>query len=200
MKDLKEYVKLKDQLNDIRKSKDDENSMESNTNEQSNQNAWEIRNRKRNKNVQHSKNKENEDTSSTDKKKDSESNCTECDFQSTTEYYLKKHIDLKHSIKNKNTDETIQCRNCGDVFKDKWSLMNHRKLKHSNTVAYCRNNIEGRCNFSADICCWNHNKGETNSERGVECFICIEKFKSKTDLMIHRKANHPKVVRVCNLH
>ena len=70
MKDLKEYIKLKDQVNDLRKSKDYGNSMEvedSNTNKQSEQNTWETRNRKRSKTVHNSsKNNDTKDTLSTD--------------------------------------------------------------------------------------------------------------------------------------
>ena len=90
------------------------------------------------------------------KRRELEFNCNDCDFQGTTEIELDKHILLKHRIDGRNMDVKLKCRNCGEQFTAKWDLMNHRKTMHSSTVAVCRNYSVGKCNFSAEICWWNH--------------------------------------------
>ena len=72
--------------------------------------------------------------------------------------------------------------------------MNHKKSKHLDTVAYCRNNIEGRCSYSDEMCWWNHGKRENE---GIKCYICSVIFKSKTHLMSHRKKDHNDTVKPC---
>ena len=127
-------------------------------------------------------------------KKEKEFNCPECFFQGTKLIELNKHMSLKHG-KGESNATGIKCRNCGDVFSEKWSLMNHRKNKHSNTVAQCRNFLDGNCTYQEDVCWWNHIK---NQYEGIKCFIWSEIFDTKTNLMRHRKNNHIMSVRMCN--
>ena len=127
---------------------------------------------------------------------DKEYNCSECDFQVTTEMQLKKHVNLKHTTRVHVNDQ-IECRICGEDFDAKWKFMNHRKAKHITSVAQCTTNIEGRCTFSAAMCWWKHEERKTNPEENVDCFVCNETFKSKTELMIHRKKEHFNIVRQC---
>ena len=61
-----------------------------------------------------------------------EHNCTECCFQGTGQTELKNHITFKHRI---------VCRNCNEEFKNKSNFMNHRKNKHLETVALCKNKM-----------------------------------------------------------
>ena len=73
--------------------------------------------------------------------------------------------------------------------------MNHRKNKHIENVAPCRNNIENKCPYADYMCWWNHNE-----ERGenIKCFICSKSFESKIDMMRHRKIEHKEMVRTCS--
>ena len=89
---------------------------------------------------------------------------------------------------------TIKCKNCGEQFSSKWNLMYHRKSKHLNTVAFCRNNLGGNCPYSDDMCWWNH--GERQEEK-VSCYICNTTFETKAHIMIHRKEEHAETVRLC---
>ena len=52
------------------------------------------------------------------------------------------------------TSEELQhkCRFCGNCFNSKSELMAHRKSHHSQTVAKCRNYVNGKCNFGLE--CW----------------------------------------------
>ena len=72
--------------------------------------------------------------------------------------------------------------------------MYHRKSKHLNTVAYCKNYLEGKCQYSDDMCWWNHSE-KRNYEN--ECYLCNQNFRSKGEMMKHRKKNHSNIVRDC---
>ena len=111
-----------------------------------------------------------------------EFNCEECPYQGTELNQLNKHIQLKHRI---------QCRNCENNFKTKPELMVHRKSEHYNTVAYCRKGSS--CEFS-ERCWWKHKKEDNDM---IECYYCETSFVTKSEVMIHRKRNHPKTVKNC---
>ena len=79
--------------------------------------------------------------------------------------------------------------------------MDHRKIEHTKTVAYCRNNPEGNCMYSSKMCWWNHdtNPRGNRAEEEFRCFICNETFQEKGNMMAHRKKTHRNAVRDCNL-
>ena len=107
--------------------------------------------------------------------RESEFNCRECDFQATKEIELNKHMNLKHRIPGNVINGTIKCRNCVEQFTSKWNLMTHRKYIHLQTVAMCRNKLEGKCDYSDEMCWWNHNDNKSNSAP-TNCYVCSEVF------------------------
>ena len=115
--------------------------------------------------------------------------CSNCEKRCAEVEESSKHIERKHSLV-----QSIKCKNCGNEFSTKNKLMIHRKVEHPETVAACRNNLEGKCRYEADLCWWNHRKGE---ETKIECFFCDEIFKTKTQVMNHRKKEHLKTVKPC---
>ena len=128
-------------------------------------------------------------------------NCIDCDFQGSSQFQLRKHINLKHVVNESSSKDMIKCRNCGEEFTEKWRLMNHRKSEHISSVALCRNNIEGNCKFAADMCWWNHAdqyQKQSNLVDLIECYVCNETFGNKPEMMIHRKNKHLGIVRNCN--
>ena len=124
-----------------------------------------------------------------------EYNCHECPYQATARRELNKHINLKHRLKNEMTEDVIHCKYCDEQFAEKWSLMNHRKQKHPNTVAACQQNMENRCKFSSEKCWWNHEFRNISSE--MSCFNCSQTFKTRGELMLHRKKEHVEKVKIC---
>ena len=130
---------------------------------------------------------------------DDEFNCKQCDFQTTSESNLKKHFVLKHTLKGLKPDEEIVCRNCGEKFIGKRNLMNHRKESHRHAVALCKNYQDGKCPYNSEKCWWNHCQKSTLDEETdvVACYNCDEKFKSKSDMMMHRKSKHEELVHAC---
>ena len=75
--------------------------------------------------------------------------------------------------------------------------MNHRKLKHINTVAQCKKVTLGICKFTSDMCWWRHETNQTDQNLSFNCHTCREGFKSRHEMMIHRKTMHREKVRKC---
>ena len=201
VKDLKQLNVLSDKLGDIKETanKQTSNAKESDQSDKEINrfdSAWRWGINKR-----YSKNSANncdELSNKTNRKVfEVEYNCTECDFQGTSELVLNKHINLKHRISTAKTE--IKCRNCGDEFEDKRNFMHHRKSKHSNAVAMCKNYAEGKCNYSSISCWWNHSQEGVSSTKDIKCYICSNIFGSKEELMMHRKVNHQSLVNNCFL-
>jgi hypothetical protein len=111
-------------------------------------------------------------------------NCDQCDFRATTQLQLNKHINLKHKLKGQNIEEVIQCNNCCEQF--------------INTVALCKNNLVGKCSFTSEMCWWNHDNRQSDTNSSVDCFLFGAYFKSKFKMMIHRKRMHKSRVKQCN--
>ena len=72
--------------------------------------------------------------------------------------------------------------------------MYHRKNKHSNSIAMCRNKLKDQCNFPDDVCWWSHEK---KPDVSIACYFCNANFETKGALMIHRKSKHSNFVRMC---
>ena len=124
-----------------------------------------------------------------------EFNCMDCPFQGSTEMQLTKHINLKHTLKGMPTSGTIKCKICGEEFSEKWNLMMHRKSNHINAVAFCKNYKNGECRFTSEACFWNHEKSEHTD--GVACYFCGKVFRTKREMMIHRKREHKSLIENC---
>ena len=153
---------------------------------------------------------------------DEEHNCNQCGFQGTSSKEIRNHILKKHMINCTECDyycdnkevfethkqlvhaniDTFRCRICGETFKSKPELMNHRKKEHIKTVAFCRNMMQGVCQFSNQKCWWNHetqSENERKTDGNFNCYTCNENFNTKGKMMIHKKEKHRHLVRSCNL-
>ena len=115
--------------------------------------------------------------------------CKVCDYHSAKLDDLNEHTRVKHAVEGR-----IQCRNCGKNYHTKVELMIHRKAEHFNIVAPCMNYPLGKCNYTADMCWWSHREGATPN---IECYFCESTFDTRTAVMKHRKAMHPKTIKPC---
>ena len=146
--------------------------------------------------------------------------CDVCEFKGGNRIILEKHKKLVHERKvldecktcgqldnkksqvkehNSNSQPTLEeiiCRICGEQFMEKRNCMLHRKAKHIESVAVCKNSVEGKCVFSSEICFWKH-KPDNMNVNSIECFICTETFQSKDSMMKHRKIKHHHIVKLC---
>lgn len=96
-------------------------------------------------------------------------------------------------------DQDIERKYCGRHFIKREKFMKHRKSEHPGTVAGCRNYAIGKCDFSAESCWWRHAKEQEKNSENSDCYICNKAFKSRAEMMMHRKKNHPNVVRKCEM-
>ena len=140
--------------------------------------------------------------------------CNICQYLCCGEKELNKHINLKHLEQNNKcehncnevdesrkhlnpphvTERGFRCRHCEKEFTLKSNLMSHRKSEHPNTVAPCRNYLEGHCNRGYDSCWWNHKDGE---QAKIERYFCDKTLYTKHKVMVHRKIEHPRTVKIC---
>ena len=74
--------------------------------------------------------------------------------------------------------------------------MNHRKQKHLFAVAACQNNLNNKCRWSSEVCWWKHESKDSNAE--TPCFNCQKTFKTKGEMMLHRKKDHKSTVKMCS--
>ena len=125
-----------------------------------------------------------------------EFNCIECPYQATAQLELNKHINLKHRLVNQRIEEVIHCKYCGEQFAAKWNLMNHRKQKHPSLVPFCEKYKESDCKYSSEMCWWRHVITSDNDSR-FKCFTCSKNFKTKGELMVHKKREHVSSVKTC---
>ena len=87
------------------------------------------------------------------------------------------------------------CTYCKDKFKTKWHLMEHRAHLHpiQKTCVYF---VEGNCRFG-DNCAYLHNM---NKPEIIKCNTGKKEFKTKKDMMWHRKNEHFTLIRSCRNH
>ena len=87
-------------------------------------------------------------------------------------------------------------------FSSKWNCNNHKRAKHEPKTD-CIHYRQGSCKFP-DNHCWNRHTQDAAAQHPVkgqttmECYVCKNKFKSKNEMMHHRKNAHPGKVRQCN--
>ena len=132
------------------------------------------------------------------KSREEEFNCMKCAYQGNSHFQLQKHINLKHTNDENAvvTAEHIKCRICGEDFEEKANLMIHRKIKHKNFVARCKNYEERNCSYTSESCWWIHETKNSMSE-GIQCYVCSKTFNTKAEMMRHRKKYHPNIVKLC---
>ena len=126
----------------------------------------------------------------------------ECGFDSIFKEEYDWHMSDYHGWPSPLEDETgfdFTCKNCEQKFKSIWSLMNHRKEIHSNIVNVCKYFLEDRCEFPATVCWFRHDSKEKEKMQAkvLECGLCVKTFKSKSNLMYHRKESHVNIVKMC---
>ena len=127
-------------------------------------------------------------------------NCKYCSFQSTD-----RNESINHTSKHGERDNTVniqieqwKCRNCGIIYENKWSLMEHRKENHE--MPFCRDDAKGGCDRGPAQCWYKHKNSQIQNEiksNPSQCFSCQQAFTSLGNMMEHRKLVHPEIVKPC---
>ena len=129
-------------------------------------------------------------------------NCYDCEEKMETKADLKTHMKDKHGMVQLSgtvmTSVNIECRICHKSFQDKRNFMHHRKSMHAEVVAFCKNDIEGKCIFSNIKCWWKHKENIEEEKFTIACFICQKTFPGKDLMMMHRKNDHSNFVKLCD--
>ena len=128
-------------------------------------------------------------------------NCQECDFQASSQIILNKHHNLSHKKKEEIGEHTFKCQQCNTQFSAHWNLQNHKRDEHDRDED-CLFFKKEKCRFPDNICWKKHVTKENNSNSSttgkcVECHECSEKFKRFSEMMMHKKKEHPNKVKVC---
>ena len=137
-------------------------------------------------------------------------NCNDCHFQASSGPELRKYLNKKNhnpveGIDKESLGETLTCKGCGEEFSEWWNLMNHRQDALPDNRRRCKNYINGECEYSAEgphECWWRHEAKATShkkdsSELQEICNICDEMFKTKSEMMFHKKNENLEKVPSC---
>ena len=118
--------------------------------------------------------------------------CDGCAYQSISKDGLVNHllekrdhssVLLEHLLEKEVFNKKEKCKLCPEEFSTRDELKTHMKRNHR-TFKPCRNGDS--CTWGED-CIFNHTPVR---EGCFLCFDCGEEFKSKYDVMVHRKNNH----------
>ena len=150
--------------------------------------------------------------------------CMDCSFQDPDKNvflnHRKMHTTNANSTKNAEEKKSVEqsthliCRNCKDSFKTKRLLMNHRRDNHPLSRRQCRYDLEDNCSYSSEECWYRHNtsrsekqmhgtkslsEGKVSEKRSEKytCHSCKEEFRTKNNLMMHKKKSHPENCMLC---
>ena len=120
---------------------------------------------------------------------ESEYNCTGCSFQATEQKYLRKHIELVHTIK-----QNFACSRC-----DYRGITSSELSKHIEQIHIANEVKQNLFNFTGtnrnDL--KPHTPNDHEAKDVIRCRICGETCMSKGRLMEHRKKEHINTVAYC---
>ena len=129
--------------------------------------------------------------------------CDKCDHQVTSEILLNKHMKAKHSSDLKEC-KGVGSNKCGKNFQSYNDLMEHRRDEHNSGNKVCRYFKDGTCYFMNEEKggCWYLHTNEkihlNQTQNEFDCKSCNKIFKSKSEVMNHRKEKHEDEVPLCN--
>ena len=122
-------------------------------------------------------------------KQEKEFNCNYCSFQTTEQRHFRNHFELVHTLK-----KNFKCNRCEYVGITSSDLSKHIEWKHVSKTLEC-SVCQLEANSANDLRA--HMKREHEIQEQFRCRICCEAFRTKGNLMEHRKKEHLKTVAFC---
>ena len=124
--------------------------------------------------------------------------CGDCDYESNCVHCFSDHEhDPEDAIEQGTQVANFNCYYCEEVFSSKANVMKHTKLSHVDKANHCLNFLEGTCSYG-DRCWFLHDNTLKESDPTFKCNYCESVFKTKTQLMQHKKRNHIEKVSRCS--
>ena len=124
--------------------------------------------------------------------------CGECDYMSDCVHCFSDHDhDQEDADDQEIQDSNFSCYYCDEIFPTKPLVMRHTKIAHIDKANHCLNFLQGTCSY--DNRCWFlHDETLKESDPTITCNYCTENFRTKTQLMHHKKHHHIDKVSKCN--
>ena len=124
--------------------------------------------------------------------------CGDCDYESDCVHCFSDH---DHEPEDSNDevirDSNFNCYYCDEIFPTKATVMTHTKISHVDKAKHCLNFLEGTCSYN-DNCWFLHDQKVRESDPGFNCNYCDRRFKTKIQLMRHKKQDHIQNVARCS--
>ena len=124
--------------------------------------------------------------------------CSDCEYKSDCVHCFSDH---EHDSQDVNDQEkhdlNFQCYYCDETFSSLMSVMNHTKILHVEKTKHCTNFLDGACRFN-ERCWYLHDEKFKQSNPTYTCNHCDSNFRTKTQLMHHKKLFHIEKVLKCS--
>ena len=122
--------------------------------------------------------------------------CGECDFESDCVHCFSDHEHDSEEPIEQEVGLKFNCFYCDETFPSRSNVMIHTKQSHMDKAKLCINFLEGECRYN-DRCWFLHDEKLKHSNPTFTCNYCEESFKTKHQLMNHKKSNHVEKVAQC---
>ena len=112
--------------------------------------------------------------------------CEDCGRWCQSEDELRAHMKIHATL--------LKCRFCEKSFETKNDLMKHSKIYHEKQTSVCNNFEIEVCDYEEKDCWFLHRKSLLTK---LNCTKCEKTFKGRSEFFIHRKHDHPELVKRC---
>ena len=128
--------------------------------------------------------------------------CKVCCRWCTTEKELAIHMQDHTPVHQKSMEiesYDFSCNFCEERFTKRGGLMIHKKKKHTDKVAICRQNSSGQCGYGDNLCWFLHceSADESLAAANIKCNFCEKEFQFRSQLLRHKKQKHWDSVSIC---
>jgi hypothetical protein len=130
--------------------------------------------------------------------------CRLCIYVATCEEQLNWHMDDEHDLNTDMYFETdFPCEICGKWCRTGADLTYHLK-KHEVVKSVhpiegktCSYFLDGCCVFDSNECWFDHPDTVPRTLKSLKCRFCEKTLQNKSELMVHRKLEHPQKISAC---
>uniref|UniRef100_A0A1B6MBH0 Protein krueppel n=1 Tax=Graphocephala atropunctata TaxID=36148 RepID=A0A1B6MBH0_9HEMI len=100
-----------------------------------------------------------------------------------------------HILRHHSPQTPVDCDLCGKQFKNKMTLMGHKKSKHSDGIKQIICEVCGK--FFPDRSCLNSHKWVHSASSPVQCDVCGKSYPHPRAVRVHKRIVHSEVRKYC---